>query len=89
MTKDMTTDEMRRQTFNRAVKLLTIKPRSVAELRSQIAQGKVDFTGGTMFHRQYGYAQAEGRWRLPSISTHRGASLDAISSWYTLSLQLQ
>jgi cobalt-zinc-cadmium efflux system outer membrane protein len=30
--------------------------RSVAELRSQIAQGKVDFTVGTMFHRQYGYA---------------------------------
>ncbi len=36
----MTTDEMRRQTFNRAVKLLTVKPRSVAELRERLMQGK-------------------------------------------------
>lgn len=31
---------MRRQTFNRAVKLLTVKPRSVAELRERLLQGK-------------------------------------------------
>jgi regulatory protein len=36
----METDEMRRQTFNRAVKLLTVKPRSVAELRERLLQGK-------------------------------------------------
>ena len=36
----MTTDEMRRPTFNRAVKLLTVKPRSVAELRERLLQGK-------------------------------------------------
>jgi cobalt-zinc-cadmium efflux system outer membrane protein len=30
--------------------------RSVADLRLQIAQGKVDYTVGTMYHRQYGYA---------------------------------
>ena len=36
----MTTDEIRRQTFNRAVKLLTVKPRSVAELRERLLQGK-------------------------------------------------
>lgn len=36
----MTTDEMRRQTFNRAVKLLTVKARSVAELRERLLQGK-------------------------------------------------
>ena len=36
----MTTDEMRRQTFNRAVKLLTVKSRSVAELRERLLQGK-------------------------------------------------
>ena len=36
----MTTDEMRRHTFNRAVKLLTVKPRSVAELRERLLQGK-------------------------------------------------
>jgi regulatory protein len=36
----MTTDEMRRQTFNRAVKLLTVKPRSVADLRERLLQGK-------------------------------------------------
>ena len=36
----MTPDEMRRQTFNRAVKLLTVKPRTVAELRERLLQGK-------------------------------------------------
>jgi regulatory protein len=36
----MTTDEMRRHTFNRAVKLLTVKSRSVAELRERLLQGK-------------------------------------------------
>jgi regulatory protein len=36
----MTPDELRRQTFNRAIKLLTIKPRSVAELRERLLQGK-------------------------------------------------
>jgi regulatory protein len=36
----MMTDELRRKTFNRAVKLLTIKPRSVAELRERLLQGK-------------------------------------------------
>jgi regulatory protein len=36
----MTSDELRRRTFNRAIKLLTIKPRSVAELRERLLQGK-------------------------------------------------
>lgn len=36
----MSADELRRQTFNRAIKLLTIKPRSVAELRERLMQGK-------------------------------------------------
>jgi len=36
----MSADELRRQTFNRAIKLLTIKPRSVAELRRRLLQGK-------------------------------------------------
>src|SRR5262249_22123616 len=36
----MTVDEVRKRTFNRAVKLLTIKPRSVAELRERLLQGK-------------------------------------------------
>ena len=36
----MTPDELRRYTFNRAIKLLTIKPRSVAELRERLLQGK-------------------------------------------------
>lgn len=40
MTNGMTTEEMRRQTFNRAVKLLTVKARSVAELRERLLQGK-------------------------------------------------
>lgn len=36
----MTSDELRRRTFNRAIKLLTIKPRSVAELRERLLQGR-------------------------------------------------
>lgn len=36
----MSADELRRHTFNRAIKLLTIKPRSVAELRERLLQGK-------------------------------------------------
>lgn len=36
----MTADEVRQRTFNRAIKLLTIKPRSVAELRERLLQGK-------------------------------------------------
>lgn len=36
----MTADELRRRTFSRAIKLLTIKPRSVAELRERLLQGK-------------------------------------------------
>src|SRR5687767_2722154 len=33
-------DELRRKTFERAVKLLAAKPRSVAELRERLLQGK-------------------------------------------------
>src|ERR1043166_6320170 len=36
----MTPDEARSRTFNRAIKLLTVKPRSVAELRERLLQGK-------------------------------------------------
>ena len=36
----MTSDELQRRTFNRAIKLLTIKPRSVAELRERLLRGK-------------------------------------------------
>lgn len=36
----LTTDELRRRTFERAVKLLAAKPRSVAELRERLLQGK-------------------------------------------------
>jgi len=36
----MTADELRRRTFNRALKLLTVKPRSVAELRERLLRGK-------------------------------------------------
>ena len=35
-----TNDELRRRTFERAVKLLAAKPRSVAELRERLLQGK-------------------------------------------------
>ena len=36
----MEPDELRRQTFERAVKLLAAKPRSVAELRERLLRGK-------------------------------------------------
>lgn len=36
----MSTDELRQRTFNRAVKLLTIKPRSEAELRERLLRDK-------------------------------------------------
>lgn len=36
----LTPDELRRRTFERAVKLLAAKPRSVAELRERLLQGK-------------------------------------------------
>jgi regulatory protein len=36
----MTTDELRRRTFERAIKLLTVRPRSVAELRDRLMRGK-------------------------------------------------
>ena len=35
-----TTDELRRRTFERAIKLLSTKPRSVAELRERLLRGK-------------------------------------------------
>ena len=36
----LTNDELRRRTFERAIKLLAAKPRSVAELRERLLQGK-------------------------------------------------
>src|ERR1044071_10208631 len=36
----MTADEARTRTFNRAIKLLTVKARSEAELRERLLQGK-------------------------------------------------
>lgn len=36
----MNSDDVRRRTFNRAIKLLTVKPRSVAELRERLLQGE-------------------------------------------------
>ena len=36
----MNADELRRHTFNRAIKLLAVKSRSVAELRERLLQGK-------------------------------------------------
>jgi len=36
----MTSDEIRARAFNRAIKLLTVKARSVAELRERLLQGK-------------------------------------------------
>jgi len=59
----MTPEELRRRTFNRAIKLLTVKPRSVAELRERLLQGKnanadvVDTVIARL--REYGYLNDE------------------------------
>lgn len=59
----MTPDEQRRQTFNRAIKLLTVKPRSVAELRERLLQGR-NANAGVVESviarlREYGYLNDE------------------------------
>lgn len=57
------TDDLRRKTFERAVKLLAAKPRSVAELRERLLQRKgtskaiVEIVIGRL--REYGYLDDE------------------------------
>jgi len=59
----LTADELRRRTFERAVKLLAAKPRSVAELRERLLRGKntneevVDVVIARL--REYGYLNDE------------------------------
>jgi regulatory protein len=57
------TDELRRKTFERAVKLLAAKPRSVAELREQLLQrrGTTKTVVETVISRlrEYGYLDDE------------------------------
>src|SRR5687767_14340618 len=59
----MNPDDVRRRTFNRAIKLLTIKPRSVAELRERLLQGKntnADIVETVIARlREYGYLNDE------------------------------
>lgn len=58
-------DELRRKTFERAIKLLAAKPRSVAELRERLLQGKGVRTSETIVEivierlREYGYLDDE------------------------------
>lgn len=58
-------DELRRKTFERAVKLLAAKPRSVAELRERLLQGKGLKGNTTVVEtviarlREYGYLDDE------------------------------
>jgi outer membrane protein, heavy metal efflux system len=52
-----TLEEVRRQALELRPDLQALirdQARSLAEIRSQIAQGKVDYTVGTQVHRQYG-----------------------------------
>lgn len=59
----MTPEELRRRTFERAVKLLAAKPRSVAELRERLLRGKganksvVEIVIARL--REYGYLDDE------------------------------
>ena len=61
MTNDLT--ELRRKTFERAVKLLAAKPRSVAELRERLLRGKstnVEVVETVIARlREYGYLNDE------------------------------
>jgi len=58
-------DELRRKTFERAVKLLAAKPRSVAELRERLLQGKGVRANKSVVEtviarlREYGYLDDE------------------------------
>ncbi len=58
-------DELRRKTFERAVKLLAAKPRSVAELRERLLEGKGVRTNKSIVEtvigrlREYGYLDDE------------------------------
>jgi regulatory protein len=58
-------DELRRKTFERAVKLLAAKPRSVAELRERLLQGKGVRANKSIVEtviarlREYGYLDDE------------------------------
>jgi len=62
-TDTLTPDEIRRQTFQRAVKLLAAKPRSIAELRERLLQGpkssKPDVEAVIARLREYGYLDDE------------------------------
>src|SRR5215216_4526684 len=59
----LTTDEFRRRTFERAIKLLAAKPRSVAELRERLLQrkGTTEDVVETVIARlrEYGYLNDE------------------------------
>ena len=58
-------DELRRKTFARAIKLLAAKPRSVAELRERLLQGKGVRANKSIVEiviarlREYGYLDDE------------------------------
>lgn len=62
-TRKLTPDEMRQRTFDRAVKLLTARPRSVAELRERLLQSgnANDSVVETVISRlrEYGYLDDE------------------------------
>lgn len=54
-------DQIRQDALQRRPDLLALtrdQARSQADIRLQVAQGKVDFDFGVMYHHQYGYANA-------------------------------
>ena len=65
MSDELRSDELRRKTFARAVKLLAAKPRSIAELRERLLQGKGVRTNPSVVEtvidrlREYGYLDDE------------------------------
>jgi len=59
----LTQDELQKQALELRPDLQALRrdaARSLADVRLQLAQGKVDYTVGTEYHRQYGYVQASG-----------------------------
>ena len=62
-TESLTPEEARRRTFARAIKLISAKPRSIAELRERLSQGrsakKADVEEAIARLKEYGYLNDE------------------------------
>jgi cobalt-zinc-cadmium efflux system outer membrane protein len=68
--------------------------RSLAEVKSQITQGKIDYTVGVQFHHQYGYANAKSlgfffQTPLPIFNRNQGEIARAETEQQQISRRIQ